>query len=484
MPDSLSKNFVTYGIGNVLYTLVTLLLVPVYIEKIEINDYGILSIFLVSINLIMVFFSINIQNGILRAFNEGFNRDKEGLWLTTIIMFFLLGGIAFYAFTLIFQGPLSNLIFSDNKYGKFVVLSGLVGFSRVFHGLFTGVLRARNESLKYVILNLINVVSLALINIYIIYFTDFSLLSIAWGYFINGLFTNVLGLVFIASDLRIGFDFAGLKYLMKYGVPLGVANVISYFINFGNRYFLINYTNETNVALMDVGQKIAGIVGILFSTAFLTAFTPYYLNLYYKVSFEDFTKKINQIIISFSVFYCFFGLGIVMFQDLGLSLLSKQEYLVAAKFVPYLILSNLFYVLFMLLTMGTNIKKKTKIEMYITIVIFVFSIILNVVLIKIIGIYGALYTQVVINFMSLVLIILYNKKSFPVKIDFMKIARLILIFGILCFLKEAIPKYLNIDNMLTVRVFIPIGLTVTFILLNYSELISMKSNLINMIKKT
>ena len=56
MNNSLTKDFITYGVGNILYTLVNLLLVPVFLEKLDVTDYGILSISLVTENLIMILF--------------------------------------------------------------------------------------------------------------------------------------------------------------------------------------------------------------------------------------------------------------------------------------------------------------------------------------------------------------------------------------------------------------------------------------------
>jgi len=483
MKNSLIKSFITYGIGNILFTLVNLLFVPVFLEKIQIEDYGILSVFFVSSNLIMTFFSISITNGILRAYNEGFSTEKERAWTTTIIIFFIVFGFFYTGASVFFQKAFSKLIFNDVKYGHLFVLCGLVGFTRILIGICSGVLRARNLAIKYVILNLLNVISLAAINIYIIYFTHYTLISIAWGYVINGAFSFLLGLVFIKKDLGFGFKLEGLWYFIKYGVPLGLASVASYFINYGNRYYLINYTTATDVSLMDVAQKISSLVGILLTNAFITAFTPYYLNLYLKVSFEEYSKKINQIILTFSILFCFLSLGLILFQEIGLSLLSNHEYLVAAEFVPYLILSIYFNVLFMMLTMGTNISKKTNVEMYITISILLISIVSNILLIKFIGIYGAVITQVMINLLSLFFIHIYNRKNFPIIINFFKIIQVVVVTSVLVFLKKEIPELLGMHNKVMSQAMLPLALLAVFSLIFYKELISIKSTLFSLLVK-
>ncbi len=482
MNNSLTKDFITYGVGNILYTLVNLLLVPVFLEKLDVTDYGILSISLVTENLIMILFSLSISNGILRAFNEGYTLKKEQTFFSTALIFFILIEALFILISYTLKEFLSQIIFETKNYCPFIVLIIIIGFSRILDSLNLGVLRARNKSLQYVLLNISNIILLAAINLIIIYFTQFTLISILWGYVISGLISNIIGFAFNYSDFRLEFRLESLKYFIRYGFPLGIASAISYFINYGNRYFLMNYTSKTDVALIDISQKIASLVGVLLTGAFLTVFTPYYLNLYNKVPKEEFSKRINEKIITFSVLFFFLGLNIIMFQDLGLSLLSKSQYLIAANYVPYLILSNYFFVLFMMLTLGTNINKKTKVEMYITILIFILSIIANIILIQSFGIYGAVYTQIFINLLSVLLIQIYNKKYFPLTINFNSLFKLIIIFISLSIAKTKIPILFNINNLFVTRGVLPFILIGIYIFLYQKEIFSIKSKLLLLVK--
>jgi len=483
MGNSLSKDFITYGFGNILYTAANLLLLPIFLEKLEVNEYGVLSVFLVSSSLVTNLFSLNIPNGILRSFNEGYGAEKEKKWVSTAFLYFIIVGLFFVFIAYIFKSKLSQLIFGNQNYNQYILLFVILGFSRILDSLNLGVLRARNKSKKYVLLNIINVIYLAAINIYIIYFTEFALINILWGYIISGLISNCTGLIFNYFEYKWKFEFEGVKYFFRYGFPLSIASCISYFINYGNRYFLMNYSTKTDVALIDISQKIASLVGILLTVAFLTVFTPYYLNLYSKVSFFEFSKKINKLIIDFSVFFCFMGLCIIMFQDLGLSLLSNHQYLSVVQYVPYLILSNYLNVLFSMLTMGTNILKRTEIEMYITIFIFSISIIGNIILIQYYGIYGAIITQLLINLLSVLIISVYNKQKFPVKIDFKSIIKLIFVFVVLCFAKFKIPMIFNMNNLIIIRVFIPLILVAIFILLYHKVFLALRSTLFELGRK-
>jgi hypothetical protein len=70
MSKPLMKSLLTYGLGNIMYSLVTLTLIPFYLEKLNVVDYGNLTLFLIASNIVTIFFSINISNGILRLFSD------------------------------------------------------------------------------------------------------------------------------------------------------------------------------------------------------------------------------------------------------------------------------------------------------------------------------------------------------------------------------------------------------------------------------
>ncbi len=481
---SFLKNFLTFGVGKILYTLVTLLLVPLYLERINIADYGILSISLVTVNLFAIVFSFSISNGILRAFNDSDDSLKQtkNIFSTTVIFYIVLSFLV-YLSSKLFGTHLSSLIFGNEKFISFVDILILISITRVFVNIFNGFFLAKNYTIKYVIMNLFGVLSLALINIYQIFYTDYSLYSIIQGYFYSGLLTIVLGFIFSIKAFSFNFDFNIVRFILKYGIPLGVASLISYFINYGNRYFIINILDESSVAIIDVAQKIGGLIGLLLTGAFITTFTPYYLRLYKEVSFSTFNKKINEIIFTYSLSFFFFSLVVVMYQELFLSLLSNEEYMDSAIFVPYILLSDYFHVLFMMLTLGTNIKKETKYEMYITIIILVVSVFLNVFLINLFSLYGAVFVQISINILSVFLISYYNSKRFNININFPKLLKLVIVFIILVSIKLVFDNYFDINSILLSKLVMPSSLIIIFVISYIKSFSYIKNYVLNIVKK-
>lgn len=289
--SSFVKNFLTFGFGNILYSLVTLILVPFYLEKLTITDYGNLSIFLVASNIITIFFSLSVANGILRLYNDNdIIFDKRKI-LSSIFIFFIFIFIFLMPIAYFFNEQLGFIVFNNKNIGNIIIITISYGFFRIFFQTFLGLLRAMNYVKAYVFISFFDILLLALFNIYIVYLTEFELVDILYGYLIASILSLVVCFIYLKEYLNFLFDKRILKYLIRYGLPLSLANIISYLINYGNRFYLLHFLNPQKVAVFDVSQKISNLVGILFMGAFFTSYTPYYLESYNNYSFSEFQKK-------------------------------------------------------------------------------------------------------------------------------------------------------------------------------------------------
>jgi O-antigen/teichoic acid export membrane protein len=446
-----------------LYTLIILLLIPVYLEKFEVDDYGSFSVLYITGTLISIVFSVSISNGILRFFHEYDNLRDRKLAITTMSLFFI--GLFILTLSILFVTPVMqgiSLYNSESNKQNFIILT-IWAFGRIFINMFLGVLRADNKPVKFVVLTVIDVVILCITNIIIIYTNKLTLTNLLNGYLFSTSLSVLISLIinkeFIGAKLNSNY----LKYFMVYGIPLAFANCISYLINYGNRYFLLHFTSKIDVAVYDIAQKITGVIGVILVNGFLMAFTPYYLNLNKIETKEQFNIKINRVINTFLGVYFLFGILIIFSDNFILDFLSKKEYLESASYTPFLILSNVFNVLFMLLAMTTNILKKTKVELYATIVVLCVGLVSNFLLIKAYGLYGAVISQMTMSITGFIFINIYNAKFFP--LDYKFKTTFILILNFLFFI--IVDKYLlGIDINVILKILIYLLFTVLFVVVN------------------
>lgn len=465
MSKPLMKSLLTYGLGNIMYSLVTLTLIPFYLEKLNVVDYGNLTLFLIASNIVTIFFSINISNGILRLFSDSEMKiDLKRVLFSILLLFFAVFIIILFTVSF-FDDFFSYLIFKNSTYTDLVYLTIGYGFFRIFFQTILGTFRALEKVRLYVFLSILDVLLMAVINIYIVYSTEFNIRDVFKGYLIASSISFFFGVLLIRKYLLPSFDKKILKYLLFYGVPLSLANILSYLINYGNRFFLLHFVDTEKVAVFDVSQKISNVVGMLFVGAFLTSFTPFYLNSYNEDDFNVFEEKVNKVVINFTLVYFLFAIFTITSDDIFLQLLSKKNYLDSSLYVPILILSNFMYVIFMITTLGTNILKTTKVEMYITIAAIFVSLLLNYILILNIGLYGAALSQLLVNIITIVFMITYNKKYFPIKFDW-KTILYVLVYFVTVSIIDSLMKYNNF--ILSFKIPVYLGMIGGYVILNKS----------------
>jgi O-antigen/teichoic acid export membrane protein len=425
---SLTSTFLIYGIGNMLYTLIILLLIPIYLEKLEVADYGEFSLLYVTGTLISIVFSFSISNGILRFFHDNDNIIERKIAISTISLFFIFLFVSIIITLYVFiKYNFFALFKSDNTSKNFLIIT-FWAFGRIFINMFLGVLRADNKPVKFVILTILDVLVLCTINLIIIYFFQLTLQNLLLGYLLSTYISLLLGGFFLKYLIGFSFNSKYINYFLSYGIPLAIANCITYLINYGNRFFLNYFSSVEDVAIFDISQKITGVIGVLLVNGFMMAFTPYYLNLHKTETKDNFKIRINKIIDTFLVIYFLFGFFLIFSDNFILNLLSRKSYLDAALYTPLLVIANVFNVLFMLLAMSTNILKKTKIELFATILTLIIGFISNNVLIKHFGLYGASISQIIMTFTAFAFINGYNAKFFPLNFKFKNTLVLILIF--------------------------------------------------------
>jgi O-antigen/teichoic acid export membrane protein len=378
-------------------------------------------------------------------------------------LFFI--GLFILTLSILFVTPVLKgitLYNSESSKLNFIILTTWA-FGRIFVNMFLGVLRADNKPIKFVVLTVLDVMIMCITNIIIIHTNKFTLTNLLNGYLFSTILTLLISFIINKEFIGAKINSSYLKYFIIYGTPLAFANCISYFINYGNRYFLLHYTSKIDVAVYDIAQKITGVLGVILVNGFMLAFTPYYLNLSKIETKKQFNIKINKIINTFLGVYFLFGILIIFSDNFLLDFLSRKEYMESALYTPFLILSNVFYVLFMLLAMTTNILKRTKVELYATFVMLGVGLIANFFLIKAYGLYGAVTSQMIISITGFIFINNYNAKFFPLDYKFQ--ATLILVLNFLFFV--IVDKYLlGIEMNEVIKILSYLLLTILFVIVN------------------
>ena len=159
-----------------------------------------------------------------------------------------------------------------------------------------------------------------------------------------------------------------------------------------DKVMLVNYKGATEVGYYDFGNRFAGILKI-FIDAIGKSFSPYFLE---KISSNEKNSK-KKIVSTFYELISILGivaLIISLFSEEALIVLTNENFYMAKVLVPFLILYYLFSILGQLSINQFIHAEKLYYLAPISILGLVSNVILNILLIPIYGVIGAVFAKI------------------------------------------------------------------------------------------
>ncbi len=246
-----------FFIGSVLSKAISILMLPLYTNRIPTGDMGYYDLSLTYITIATSFLFFDIWVAVLRYMYDGKTEEeratsiKSGLIIFTVssVMYTVLGVV----FAIIFH---PDAIYWILIYGLFQNIANFLCFC------IRGLSKNKEFAISGIINTVVNVASnLILILVFNIGYKSLYISAII-GFVAQIIYLLIFGRIF--KSLKIGtFDKAIIKSMFKYSLPLCI-NSIAYWILTSLNRVVINaiYGNEMN-GIYAVGNKFSFIIGLI-----------------------------------------------------------------------------------------------------------------------------------------------------------------------------------------------------------------------------
>tara|TARA_Y100000748_G_C15481228_1_gene482888 strand:- start:777 stop:1964 length:1188 start_codon:yes stop_codon:yes gene_type:complete len=266
----------------------------------------------------------------------------------------------------------------------------------------------------------------------------------------------ILGFIFLYIKIKEHIDFKEginlllMKKMILYGAPLVIGFSYDYIFKLSDRYFLLYFQNIENVGLYQACDKISKLADIPLAPMSMVLLPT--LLMHYKNQSIDKVKSVinfsqNIIIVIIGLSYI---ITIPNISDLY-QIFSGFELDNSNGIIFLLVGSIIFQRLQYIYVMPLLIKDKTKIIGYICAVFIMINLILNYLLVKDCGIFGAALSTFITSFFLSIVNFLYSKKLAPeCQISPNMGLWIYVIFS--AFIVITIIEYLNIDILTVVNI--------------------------------
>lgn len=442
-----------YGFSSIVARFLNYLLVPYLTRILSTEGYGVVSDLYSIVPFMLILLTMGMETGYFRFMGKAGTPEERRKVFSTTWGAVICASVFFLCAVLLFrEGIASAMRYSDHV--SYVVVMALVIMLDAVTAIPFARLRQENKAVRFVVLRVLSV----LINIGFCIFFLSVLPRLAaetgfWGSIHDPLFGP--GYVFVANliasavillmllptsrDSLPRIDPALFKVIFLYSLPLLVSGVSGTANEFIDRQ-LLKYLLPADTSLKAVGIYSAvaktAMLMALFTQMYRYAAEPFFLSGFKKK--EDFANA-NAMAMKYFVIVsvCIF-LFTVLFVDL-LALFVGEDFREGMPVMPILLLANVFAGILFNLSFWYKYAELTRFAIYITLFGLLFTISLNLLLIPVMGFYGAAWARLACEAAMVALSYYLNQKYHPVPYDLKSIFGYLGLGAVIYFLAVLIP---------------------------------------------
>lgn len=380
------ENFLVYGLGGVIDKLIPFVMLPIITRLMPDAAYfGIsdLASALVAFGGTLAIFGMN--DAMYRMFFEKDDRKyKTAVCSTALLFVFIITSILILSIV-IFQNPLSQLVFSDRQYSFIVQISAASIFVSAIKNIGSAPTRMQNKKKLFLVISASTTI-ISYICAILLLVKGCYLIALPIAAATANLLTGGAFILLNHKWFRIkSFDLSLLEDMLKIAIPL-VPNMLIYWVfNSCDKLMIAKMLSVSEVGIYSAGSKI-GHASQLVYTAFAGGWQFFVFSTMRERNQIETNSKVFEYlgIISFGAT----AIMCVMAKPIFLYLLTP-EYYRGHIVVPYLFLAPLMQMLFQVAGSQFLIEKKTWPNLIVLFIGLLTNLLLNTILIPIFGIEGA-----------------------------------------------------------------------------------------------
>ncbi len=423
---NLARHSSVYTVSTFVQRALGFVMLPIYTDPTYLasrSEYGDLTLIYTFTAFMTIIYLYGMDAAILRYFFLGRYRREQvystGFWA-------VLGNALLLSSLIFLSAPqLATLILGGAQYQTFIRLTAIVLFFDSVGNLPYLVLRAEEKSLHYSAFRIGRFLLELILNFVFVVFLKMGVLGILYAVIIASV-VNLLALIpFQKQYLRFSFDRSVFKTLLLFGLPM-IPNGVAYLtVEMSDKFLMRFLLNKDLLGLYSASYKFGSIL-LLVVIAFRNAWQPFFL----KISKEANAKQIYaRVLTYFTLAGAFLVVGASFFVEYLVKIpLGTNRYIMnrlywdGIKIIPIVLTAYLFYGIYVNLTVGFYIKKKTQWMVLFTGLAALTNVGSNFYLMPHYGIMGAAVATLLSYLVMALTIFVANQKIYPIRYEYVRVA--------------------------------------------------------------
>lgn len=457
-----NKKFMTnslmYLISSIITQIINLILIPIYTRNMTSAEFGQYNLVSSLQGFLSIFITLAVFSGLCRFFNEV--QDKNKLKNTALNFSIIWGIICCFLFAFLLKGIIADVAFKGDKLGPYYVEYIIINSSILcLISIYTNYYSMLYKAKKVCIINISQILLTLCFTYYYLALVKYGILGVYRAQLFSFIIVFLTIFALDIKNYKFVLCISDLKKMLSYGLGLVPGQISSWILTLIDRYFIKGMINLTAVAVYSMGYKIGMLIQPVFLTPFASSFTPFKFSTYKEHNGKYRIKKMFKF---FNFTGWFIILGLSVYADTAIRLLSTKEYSEAYKLVAVIAFSYYLWGLSEFYLLGLLIENKMLTNSLIVSISAAFNILFNFLLIPHFGIYGAAMATCGAYLISNILYYLIGRKYYNLGINLLEPYKYGCIFLLMYFI-YIIFKF-NINN-LVIEFLLNIILCISYIVL-------------------
>ena len=406
------KNTAILFVGKFATQFISFLLLPLYTHYLLTDDFGSVDLIRTYITLLVPVLTLRIDTVLFRFLIDHRQNEPEKKRIISNSLFLLIIGLIFTALCYIVVFRFFRFKNLTHTFINIIVL--------MLSSVLLQVLRGLGKNTDYSIASIITGVVTLGANIIMIIAFHCGASSIL----ISSTLANVICILYVVLKTRLPkyisfkvIDKTTLKEMLNYSLPM-IPNSLSWWVvNVSDRTIISFFLGVSFNAIYSVSCKFSNILNNVYSIINMSWQESASLHIDDDDKDEFFTEMINSIFMAFATV----SLLIIAFLPFVYNILIGEKYLDSYDYVPILLYANSWNVLIGLIGGIYIAKKRTKEIASTTIISAVINIVINLALIKFIGLYAACISTLLSYMIMSIYRYIDCQKYVKLRLNFIKI---------------------------------------------------------------
>ena len=380
------KDIGIYAIGNIGSKLITFIMVPLYTHYVDTSDFGYYDLCMTVCFLLLPFFTLQLRDGAFR-FLLDCDDDLQRKRIVTFVSRTMITTLSLAALITLVLAMTTTIHYLGYVLALLVALSIQEVYSQVFRGL--------GNNRAFVSVGILSALGIGV----------FSIAFVVWlgwgirGVFLANIIARILALVIVEARVRlitrhtrwnINLRDVG-RDIIRYTLPLLPGSLCWWITGSSDRLFISHFLSLDVNGVYAVAIRFTGII----STLAIIFYQAWQETAILQYNSPDRNRFFSKMFNSYIFLLAALLVGYVFLLKVNYGWLVADQYQQSLNFIYPLGLSAVIFAIVAFFDMGYQCAKDTQRTLPAIVLAAVVNVALNFILVKLLGIYGIIITQLV-----------------------------------------------------------------------------------------